>query len=423
MIRRLLSLIKGLYDLLASYLLAWVVIFALVAWVFYGIATLLASGAGFESLESFWRAAHRHLPGGSTPWRLVFFGALHALWLWLARYRLRRLKARVEGLTDRVVARYRTWAAAHPRGRRVTGMAFTLLITLVLVPFLVQPTLVPLRWRADAWALRAANLLDGTATAALGESVVGLYRRAFAGPVVGNGVDDAGYQQTFQPEGPQPLVDRWDPMIRAVVGDDQRGFALVKAFVWVESAGRQFAVSRTGCAGLMQFCARTARARPYRAIFGTGQVYPCDCRGPCEVPRKMRRELESGRRPLIERHRDRFVCELSDARFEPKKSLTAGWTFIRSLDREFGGNIYLMYIGYNSGPHVSRRIWRQLRDPARADLERIGPHVGPALRPNFGGGAESRARGLVRVHLPKLARAYQRYRLSAACARARIDPR
>ena len=46
------------------------------------------------------------------------------------------------------------------------------------------------------------------------------------------------------------LVLRLDPETQA---------AFIKAFMWVESGGRQFAVSSTGCAGLMQFCPGTAR--------------------------------------------------------------------------------------------------------------------------------------------------------------------
>jgi hypothetical protein len=51
---------------------------------------------------------------------------------------------------------------------------FSAAVTLLLVPFLIQPTLVPRRLGARAWAARAANLADGSASAAVVESVIGL---------------------------------------------------------------------------------------------------------------------------------------------------------------------------------------------------------------------------------------------------------
>ena len=44
----------------------------------------------------------------------------------------------------------------------------------------------------------------------------------------------------------QPMIDRWDEMIWEVAGGDATRFTQIKAVMWVESAGRQFAVSRTG---------------------------------------------------------------------------------------------------------------------------------------------------------------------------------
>ena len=47
---------------------------------------------------------------------------------------------------------------------------------------------------------------------------------------------------------------------------------------------------------------------------------------------------------------------------------TAGWRFIQNLDREFGGNIYVMYVGYNSGPLSARRLWKAIGRKPGANL-------------------------------------------------------
>jgi len=256
--------------------------------------------------------------------------------------------------------------------------------------------------------------------------VIGLYRKLYAEPVVSEGVSGEEFDDSlhriedsevdeldpFSPaRGPfrrRALMDRWDPLLKQVVRGDRRAFAAVKAFMWVESGGQQFAVSHTGCAGLMQFSSRTARTG-FSRIFGTGQVYPCSCRGGCGVPRSIRRALESGDPERVRAQRSRFPCDLTDARFDPRKSLTAGWIFIRRLQRSHGGNIYLSYIGYNSGPAVARRLWRAIGKKGRAGLDVIAPELPRALEPFYGASAASRARSLIRVHLPKLGRAYRLY--------------
>jgi hypothetical protein len=427
LMRPLLRIIKGIYDLLATYLLAWVLLFALLALGFQ----LLLHGAvcivgDFASTETFWVWADRMLPFRIAILRLVGFGLLHAAIYLLLRRRLGRIQAWIERRADWVLDRYRRWSQTHSRGRLAAGTTFSLIVTLLLVPFVIQPTLVPLRFEARDWLARGANLLDGSASAAIMESAVGLYRKLYAEPVIAQGVTPEQYDDSMsaepepeplppdprrpRPARPRPMMDRWDPLILQVVAGDRHAFATVKAFMWVESAGQQFAVSRTGCAGLMQFCSRTARSGGFRNIFGLGQVYPCRCNGRCIVPRHVRRDLESGDRRRLEQHRGAFVCDLTDARFDPHKSIAAGWLYIRELQRQLGGNLLLSYIGYNSGPAVARRLWQRIGRRADADLELIGRHLEQALEPNFGAAARRRARGLVRVHLPKLQRAYLSYR-------------
>jgi soluble lytic murein transglycosylase-like protein len=407
-VRALLRILKGVYDLLASYLMAWVLLLALLALVFQ---LLLGLGVGlfeFQSTESFWTWVDRVSPVPSLGLRLVIFGSLHLAAVLLLRRHLRRLGATLERAADRALARYRRWARSHPRGRRVAGALFSIGVTLLLIPFVVQPTLVAPSLGARRWAERAANLVDGSASAALIESVVGLYRKLYARPAMAGGVTEAEFDASFGRTSRRPLMDRWDQAILRAADGDRRAFAQLKAFMWVESAGEQYAVSHTGCVGLMQFCSRTARSGPFRAIFGVGQVYPCQCNGRCRVSRPARLDLESGDPRRVERQRDAFPCDLTDARFDPHKSIAAGLRFIQDLDREFHGNLAVMYIGYNSGPTVARRLWAALGRRADADLATIGRHLAAALRP-YGDAAGARARALSRVHLPKLLRAHRIY--------------
>jgi hypothetical protein len=423
LIRLTLRLLKGIYDLLATYLLGWVLLFALLAWCFQLLLGGAVSLAGdFESTESFWLWVRRTLPVNVTLLRLIVFGVLHLIIFWALRRRIARLKAWAERGADKVIARYRRWSSSE---RAVASGFFSLLVTALLIPFVVQPTLVPLNLGAASWARRAANLADGSATAGLVESVIGLYRKVYAEPAVADrGVTPEEFDESLRgiaqrelggpgdpppSRKPRPLMDRWDPLIWKVVGGNRRAFARVKAFMWVESGGQQFAVSSTGCSGLMQFCSRTARSGGFRRVFGLGQVYPCSCRGRCGVSRKTRRELESGDPERIAAQRRGFPCDLSDARFDPRKSIKAGHLYVRRLAKLHGGNILVMYIGYNSGPAVAKRLWSALRRDANADLKSVARHLPGALAPYYGSSAGSRARSLVKVHLPKLARAYRLY--------------
>ena len=154
----------------------------------------------------------------------------------------------------------------------------------------------------------------------------------------------------------------------------------------------------------------TARSKPYRQVFGRGRVHRCTCNGPCRVDPRVRRGLEEGGFPAVARLAHRFPCEPGDARFDPERSLRAGHVFIERLDRAYGGNLPLMYIGYNSGPGVATAIWKKIGKNPSASLAMIAPHLVPALRPHFGGASAARARALLRLHLPKLRRAFERFR-------------
>ncbi len=427
--RPLYGLIKGIYDILASYLLAWVLLFALLALGLQLLLSLLTGMYGFGSTESFWLWVDRaDLPGGVRALHLRLGGALllHSVVFLALRRQILAVKKHVERSVDRGLRWYRALTHSSQTLEAACGFLFSLGVTLLLIPFVIQPTLVPLDWGATAWTRRAANLLDGSASAATAESVIGLYRKLYARPVVAEGVS-AG---ELEPPAPRPaspatpsrpgtppapvkprksrLMDRWDPYIWKVV-EDRHQFAVLKALIYVESGGLQYAVSSTGCAGLTQFCSRTARSGGFRRIFGVGQVYPCRCRGVCRVSRAARRDLESGDPARIRSRSDEFPCELTDARFDPAKAVRAGQAFVRRLSRRHGGNLYLIYIGYNSGPAVSGRLWRALGRDGKAGLPAIEARLTDALSPYFRRSAASRARNLTRVHLPKIQRAYRRY--------------
>ena len=422
LVRIILSVFKGIYDILASYLLAWIIFFALLAWGLQALTTWLVVMYGHESTEAFWLWIDRTQPLGQIPslyLRLAGFLLLHGVLFVVFRKRIIAIKNRVEGVVDTILTWYKKIATQHPLFRGVTSFLFSLVVTLLLVPFVVQPTLVPLGWGGQVWLQRAANLADGSASAAIVESVIGLYRRYYAEPVVAQGVsgDDfdihipetkPGFPAPVRPAGKRPLMDRWDPYIRRIASNADQ-FALIKSLILTESGGLQYAVSHTGCAGLTQFCSRTARAGGFRKIFGVGQIYPCRCNGPCRVSRAVRRDLESGEPRRIASRKGDFPCELTDARFDPNKAIRAGKAFVMRLHRAYGGNIYLIYIGYNSGPGVANRVWKNLNRDHKASLTQIEALLPDAMRPYFKASSDARARSLVRVHLPKIKRAYDGY--------------
>lgn len=313
------------------------------------------------------------------------------------------------------------WRTHLPRAWRALDAGASLLLVAVWVPFVLQPTLVR-GYEMANWRERAANLLDGTATHSLADSVFGLYRLWFVAPVRLEGFDidleefEEGIAWEDWPGWPsddfsraQPLVDRWDPLLARHSEGDVKKFAMLKAFLSVESGGRQYAVSPTGCVGLLQFCAGTAAAAPFRDVFGIGRVYRCECgEGECRVARGLQRALERGAVTGAELKGHRFPCELTDARFHPEKAVRAGSLYLERLRARHGDLLELLYIGFHSGPSIASRLRHAMgKDPflSRAELEL---HLEDALRPAYGQASEARARELIDIALPNLKRAYER---------------
>lgn len=432
---------KGVYDILASYLLGWVLVFALLSLLLHLGLESLATLGHFDSIDSLWRTLSISWGTKTIIWlRLLVFGALNAGLIFLFRRPLRAIQRLVESGIDRLIHLFQSLTHSRPRARTIGQLFFTLAVTALLIPFILQPTLVTDYSSSRAWLKRGANLVDGSASRYLADSVIGLYREIYADPIapaggvsadqVASAESGPGQGGQTSPDSPpswnpsssghlppaasgsQPLMDRWDPIIwRAAEGDANR-FAMIKAFMWVESAGRQFAVSTTGCSGLMQFCAGTARTRPFRGIFGVGQVYTCQCTGPCKVAKNTRQSLETGTLDASQVG-DAFPCNPADARFNPERSIRAGAAYIAKLSARFGGNIYLMYIGYNSGPAVAKRVYTRLGERPDASLSDIEIHLTDSMRPYYGNSSPRRARSLLRTHLPKINRAYQGYRAAS----------
>lgn len=411
---------KGIYDILATYLLVFLVPFCVAAVFLWVLSGQVATYFEFETRDAMWAWLSWKTKVPEIWLRLGLTLPVHGSLWWLLRRPTAWVQPYLERGFDKVVGWFK-WATSRVLWvRTLAEVVFTLAVTAVLVPFLIQPTLVR-GHDATSWTQRAANFADGTASAALADSVVGWYRKLVAKPVVAPPVSDEAIDTAIaqseaqpsvppRPSGKDPLMDRWDAQILEISESDLTRFATIKAFMWVESAGRQYAVSHTGCAGLMQFCAGTARAKPFKEIFGTGQVYVCACRDKkCSVPKEIQHDLESGDAAALARHGKDFPCELTDARFDPAKILRAGDRYIANLSRSFGGNVYLMYIGYNSGPMIAQRVWEKVNKNPEASLEEIELHLTEAMRPTYGAGAEARAKSLVRTHLPKLKKAQEGY--------------
>lgn len=415
------NVIAGVYTIVSVHLLAWLLAFAAVGVVFHVLALGIAYSAGFVDLDGMWAAAADRAGISTLAIRLLVALPFQVAVFTLLRRPFRRLQAGAQRIFDGIERLFLRAKGRKSHLRFAAHLLFAGVVTLLIVPFLLQPTLVSRAEGAGRWLHRLANLLDGTATLELTESVPGYYRRWWFEPRAVGGVTAEEIEQTIEridepvaPPASDSMMDRWDPHIRAAVGERADLFPVVKAFMYVESGGRQFAVSRTGCAGLMQFCVGTARSARYRDIFGRGAVYSCACRsGRCSVSRAVQRDLELGRFDAVQGDPSLFPCDLTDARFVPKRALAAGTKFIARLADLHGGNIYLMYIGYNSGPGVSARVWRAVGEDPRASLEIIGAHLERALAPSFGAASRSRARGLLETHLPKIARARDRYAAQA----------
>lgn len=368
--------------------------------IFQGMVDLAAVFTGDGEARMLFRRIALWWDVNSDVVRLVLLAPVHLAGVIAAWPLFRRGFLAQKWVATRIAHAFVGWQKLQV-GLAVLAWTLSLGVTTALV---VQPGLEPLELHSRVWLARTANLLDGTAsleTYAMGR---GLWLRFTGAPIPGEFSVTPADLQVRTHDG--PVMARWDPLLREATSGPEH-FAQTKAFMWVESAGRQFAVSRTGCAGLYQFCTSTAQRRPFEGIFGVGAVAACSCGArPCRVEPELRDALETDAEAL-EKH-DGFPCSPTDARFDPERAIPAGAAYVQELSDDLGGNLLLMYIGYNSGPAVAKRLKSLVG--TKASLDDLRPHLATVLARWYGASAEARADGLLEVHLPKLQRAYEKYR-------------
>lgn len=414
-------IIRGVYNILGVYLFLSMLPLLFASLVFFALTFALANAFDFESTVQMWSALGDDLPFNIVYLRLFLFLPLHFIFYRMIRGPRYRVHVFLEKNATKGMDLFSKLTSHFPWAKFASEALLTIVITGFLIPTLIQPTLVRGFFSFRPWVERAANLSDGTAIVSSVDSVVGLYRKFYAEPVVTEGLSKEELQKIFKNEtrdvvlppsavGKYPMMDRWDSIIKKAAGGDAKIFAYIKAFMWVESGGRQYAVSRTGCSGLMQFCSGTARAEPFRSVFGRGTIYRCQCPGgSCNISKSIQMDMETGDREILRRHQRDFPCEMTDTRFDPDRAIHAGALYIRRLSKSVGGNIYLMYIGYNSGPKIAKRVYERGGRNPEMSLREIERHLSEVLRGTYGSHAPGRARSLVRTHLPKIKGAFDRY--------------
>jgi len=117
--------------------------------------------------------------------------------------------------------------------------------------------------------------------------------------------------------------------------------SLIAAVIMQESKGNPYAVSSTGCAGVNQFCAATAR--DYLSIFGT--IKTCSKKCSCGVKCTKEQVVKD------------CGCDINDGRFDAQKSIKAGGEYISKLLRAFKDHPYkeeFAIASYNGGEGVVR---------------------------------------------------------------------
>ncbi|MBX2804016.1 MAG: lytic transglycosylase domain-containing protein [Myxococcales bacterium] len=405
--RALSWLFRTLGHLVVEQSFRWMLGIAVLGLLLQLAATFVLAIVGLDLQDGFVRLAVALGVDGAWP-RLVVFGAAQGLVWWLAGDGLQRLGER----WDRAKRAADRWlrerlGASHRALRRLQTRVFRVVYLALFTALVVQPTLVPWSASTTAWVQRAANLIDGTAVAAWVDSAMGLVHKVAPAPITpGAPVDPSGYSAPLTARS-LPMMDRWDEALLAAADGDAELAALTKAVMWVESRGRQYAISPTGCAGLMQFCASTARSRPFRGIFGIGQVAPCGCRD-CSMSQATSKALETDP-TAVERLKREVPCDLSDARFDGEKSVRAGTAYMRQLIAQVGDNPLLVYVGYNSGPAIAQQLYDTLGQPSSVTVADLRPHLQPALAPYYGAASTRRAQGLLNSTLPELQRALDRF--------------
>ena len=371
----------------------WVVSFT--SWLVYSVEGLAPHWAGVDPAEVWWSWSQQvPLPMGPQGLRTLVLGMLHVVVL---------------------AATAPWWSMVHRspnarrRGRLGGWLLAAVLFVIAFVPLGLQPTLVAPTLSFETLRERVTHLVDGSALLRAIDAWLAVGRPVLEERApVQRPVDGTAFDATLDSSA-VPLMDRWDPMLLSAAKGDLDLFADTKAVMFVESSGKQYAVSPTGCSGLMQFCVSTAQRQPFRRIFGAGGVSACGCTD-CTVPWPVQMALETDPTAL-DRMADQFPCDLTDARFDAERSIKAGVAYVKELKADLGGNLLLVYVGYNAGPAVAARLHKAVG--SRATLGQIKPQLEPALRPYYGARAPRMARLLSGINLPKLQQARRRFAVPA----------
>ncbi|MBT4375930.1 transglycosylase SLT domain-containing protein [archaeon] len=111
----------------------------------------------------------------------------------------------------------------------------------------------------------------------------------------------------------------YDDEIRKYSSQHDLRFNFLKSVMKQESNFNPYAVSSTGCVGLMQFCDSTAG--DFQSIFG--KIEDCSCENVCSV--------SCTREDIIER----CACDIEDGRFDAEKSIEAGAKYLSFLESRY----------------------------------------------------------------------------------------
>ena len=161
--------IKGIYDILATYLLLFLVPFCAASVVIWLLTGQAATFFEFESRDAMWSLVSGKLGLPDTWIRLAAVLPIHLSIWWLLRRPVAMALPFLEAGFDKVVSAFK-WATSRAVWiRTAVEILFSIVVTAVLIPFVIQPTLVP-GFGPQSWVERAANFTDGTASAEIADS-------------------------------------------------------------------------------------------------------------------------------------------------------------------------------------------------------------------------------------------------------------
>ena len=135
--------LKGLYDIFVSYLLAFIVPFAVYAFALHIISDVAAAYFEFTDAAEMWTHISKELGLHHVFIRLAVYLPFHVVAFWALQKPLVLFRRGLEKGFDYIVRSFH-WLTTHfPWGRLTGELTFSVILTALFVPFIVQPTLVP----------------------------------------------------------------------------------------------------------------------------------------------------------------------------------------------------------------------------------------------------------------------------------------